>query len=154
MLKYISISILAVLSITGIFLTINNQAEYEIQSQQLKFLFEFIFLYYIFTLFPFTILGIILGLYQLCRYKIYNFRISILWFVIMVIIIGIARIFKTVYFPNFGCDECIDNTTGIEVILGMAYGLFGSILIYALPFYRLISSLKKIISKIIKSKKK
>ena len=120
----------------------------------LKFLFEFIFLYYIFTLFPFTILGIILGLYQLCRYKIYNFQISISWFVLMIIIISIARIFKTVYFPNFGCDECIDNTTGIEVILGMAYGLFGSILIYALPFYRFISSLKKIISKILKSKKK
>lgn len=107
-------------------------------------LFTLIWFYYIFTVIPLSIIGMILGIYQLFRHQIYNLRHSVIWLVVSLIVIAIAKIFKLVYFPEFGCDNCDIQIEPISFVITFSYGLFGSMLIYIFPFVRLYKRILEI----------
>ena len=111
-----------------------------------QFLFSTLFGYYIFTVFTFPFIALLVGLYQTVRYKKYNLKHSLIWLVISIIIVFIARTHSLLYYPAFGCDECVDTSTAQEFITRFSFGLFGSIAIYAFPFYRLLLATKKLIN--------
>jgi Na+/H+-dicarboxylate symporter len=106
-------------------------------------LFTVIWFYYIFTVIPLSIIGLIIGIYQVCKPYKYNMQNSLIWLAIAVSIIIIARIFRLVYYPEFGCDESTNDIDTNQFILTFTYGLIGSMLIYIFPIFRLFKKAKK-----------
>ena len=103
----------------------------------IELIFDIIFTYYFLSLIPLTLLGLVLGFYQLLKFKQYNFKFSIVWLIVSFAILIIARLYSLVYIPDFGCDECIDTISDYDFIRGILFGLFGSLAIYSFPLYRL-----------------
>jgi hypothetical protein len=105
--------------------------------------FTIIWFYYIFTVFQVSIIGFIIGVYQIFKPNLYNRRDSLIWLSCAIIIIVISKFFQSVYFPNFGCDYCTDEMDSDSFISSFVFGLFGSMVIYVFPTLRFIKKIFK-----------